>query len=350
MSTAITISAITTRAPGKLFLLGEYAVLFGAPAVVMAVDRYVSVTIEPASDCYRAEFLGNALPPIQGQWQNEMLAWEDSEPGHSLLTTLCDVLADAQVLSQNTLPFRILIDSAELCHNGEKLGLGSSAAVTNAVVRAVLAYVGNETSGADIETLVFAAHSQFQQGLGSGADVAASLTGGLIIYQRATMRKPVSIRKLPAASGWYMSSVWVGKPASTTSALRMMDKFITADERGFQKVLVPLKDGARLGAAALLKGDSAGFLSACDQYCHDLSEFGRIVGLDVVSDAHAECGEIARRRGVVYKPSGAGNGDYGIGLSSDISSLQSFEDDLTAAGYRIESFRPAMPCHMIHRC
>jgi mevalonate kinase len=41
---------IVARAPGKLVALGEYAVLDGAPAVVLAVDRYVEVTIEPSDD------------------------------------------------------------------------------------------------------------------------------------------------------------------------------------------------------------------------------------------------------------------------------------------------------------
>ena len=36
-------TAFVARAPGKLFLLGEYAVLDGCPAVVAAVDRYVTV-------------------------------------------------------------------------------------------------------------------------------------------------------------------------------------------------------------------------------------------------------------------------------------------------------------------
>ena len=36
---------LSASAPGKLILLGEYAVLAGAPALVMAVDRRARVTI-----------------------------------------------------------------------------------------------------------------------------------------------------------------------------------------------------------------------------------------------------------------------------------------------------------------
>ncbi len=38
------------RAPGKLVALGEYAVLDGAPALVLAIDRYAVATLEPSRD------------------------------------------------------------------------------------------------------------------------------------------------------------------------------------------------------------------------------------------------------------------------------------------------------------
>ena len=37
---------VTATAPGKLVLLGEYAVLEGAPALVMAIDRRAEVRLE----------------------------------------------------------------------------------------------------------------------------------------------------------------------------------------------------------------------------------------------------------------------------------------------------------------
>ena len=37
---------IEVSAPGKLVLIGEYGVLYGAPALVMAVDRRARVVLE----------------------------------------------------------------------------------------------------------------------------------------------------------------------------------------------------------------------------------------------------------------------------------------------------------------
>ena len=40
---------VVTKVPGKLFLAGEYAVVeSGNPAVIAAVDRYLTVSIESA--------------------------------------------------------------------------------------------------------------------------------------------------------------------------------------------------------------------------------------------------------------------------------------------------------------
>ena len=41
---------IVARAPGKLVALGEYAVLDGAPAVVLALDRYAEIEVAESAD------------------------------------------------------------------------------------------------------------------------------------------------------------------------------------------------------------------------------------------------------------------------------------------------------------
>ena len=41
---------LEARAPGKLVVLGEYAVLQGAPALVLAIDRYAVAMLEPSRD------------------------------------------------------------------------------------------------------------------------------------------------------------------------------------------------------------------------------------------------------------------------------------------------------------
>ena len=42
---------VMAKAPGKLYLAGEYAVtLPGQPSIIMAVDRFVTVNLDPRTD------------------------------------------------------------------------------------------------------------------------------------------------------------------------------------------------------------------------------------------------------------------------------------------------------------
>src|SRR5690606_24645033 len=53
---------ITVRAPGKLFVAGEYAAVEpGEPAVIIAVDRYLAVTLTESVD------VGTVHSPEYGQ-------------------------------------------------------------------------------------------------------------------------------------------------------------------------------------------------------------------------------------------------------------------------------------------
>ena len=57
---------IETSAPGKLVLLGEYSVLFGAPAIVAAVDRRAIVRLEgSAGDAWKVSAPGLAPGPAE---------------------------------------------------------------------------------------------------------------------------------------------------------------------------------------------------------------------------------------------------------------------------------------------
>ena len=83
---------ITAQAPGKLLLLGEYAVLEGAPALVVAVDRLARVRVAsaerfeisaPQVGIDGLEFApgeGNGLPPVVAAVIEAISAEEQLEP------------------------------------------------------------------------------------------------------------------------------------------------------------------------------------------------------------------------------------------------------------------------------
>src|SRR5688500_7926633 len=117
---------IVARAPGKLVALGEYAVLDGAPAIVLALDRYAEASVGASSD---------------GQCRLTVRAADVSQarfaPGTPSGVALVDLVASTVASS---LPWSATIDSQALFEGAAKLGLGSSAAVLCAWAGALSAF------------------------------------------------------------------------------------------------------------------------------------------------------------------------------------------------------------------
>jgi len=141
----VTSEMATASAPGKLFLIGEYGVLHGWPAVVAAVDRRVTGRFVPG---------GAPATPLVEQVVETVRAY--------LVEDGATVPEGAPVL-----------DSSALASGTGKLGLGSSAAVAAAGVGAMLAAAGCDLEYSRILafTLANRAHRAAQGGRGSGAAI-----------------------------------------------------------------------------------------------------------------------------------------------------------------------------------
>lgn len=62
---------ITVKAPGKLYIAGEYAVVeSGYPAIIVALDQFVTATISPS------ETIGSI---VSEQYQENSIVWRRQE-------------------------------------------------------------------------------------------------------------------------------------------------------------------------------------------------------------------------------------------------------------------------------
>ena len=186
-----------TSAPGKLVLLGEYAVLFGHPAVVAAVDRRARVVLETADgDTCAVTAPGISDRPTGFDWDRGIgFRWSDPHDEAAarlvLVERLLGALVDAGLADPDGLPaVAMTLDTREFFAEGSgrqgKLGLGSSAALTVAITEAFRLWGGGarDEGQADLATLL-ELHRDFQGGRGSGVDLAASTTGGVLEYRLA---------------------------------------------------------------------------------------------------------------------------------------------------------------------
>jgi phosphomevalonate kinase len=348
---------ITALAPGKLILLGEYAVLEGAPALVTAVDRYASVHVrdlqgkgEPGLFAVESPTLG--VPPLHFSMDSQgKPRFDEAEPG--MIEKLKFFIAAFQhgwfVLKENglTVPACHIVLETPGFYTGTppaKLGFGSSAALTVALLAALQALGGREEFEPRRRYHLFraamAAHCRVQGRTGSGIDIAAAAWGGVIHYRVPGPLQDFnnhhdSITPLPLPAGLHLLVPWTGIPASTRRLVQQVRAFKKELPGHYNRAMEEMARISAAGVRALTQEDIPAFLRAVDEYYIALERLGEAGRAPVVSNEHRRLARIARRCGAVYKPSGAGGGDCGIAFAGSAGVIQKTEAAFRRAGFHI---------------
>lgn len=289
-------------APGKVVLSGEYAVLLGAPALVLAVDRYASASIKPLS---RGGWTVNStvLPPSRFPTLAELVQ-SNKQP---LLSHILKSFSDCDELPNHA---ELTLDTAQFSENGVKLGIGSSASILVALAE-VVAHFTSQTLN---ESTLISIHNELQGSNGSGLDVAAARMGGLIRFQNKT-----SIQT-DLTSGLHCTFVFTGQSTATSDMVSRFLKAIVAcskiDVSTWYQLATEVADSVT---------DLNSFFEALVQLNDFVFQFDQATQLGIYSAPHREALRIAENASVIYKPSGAGGGDIGMALSNDLDRLSYFK-------------------------
>jgi len=344
---------VALSAPGKLVLLGEYAVLRGAPAVVMAVNRRARVELAPSG----SELWSVTAPPLVADTIQFSLAADGSlrwlaDPAGvprrlELVEHLLGSMVAAGLLDPRSLPpAAATLDTRALFENvggeGLKLGLGSSAAVTVALASALAQWGGRGELLVDpLRWLgsLLALHRGLQGGRGSGVDLAASLLGGVVSYRLGADGSVAAADPLAMPAGLHLVVVWTGREADTGSMLRRLEVRLADGNATVEAALDRLAELSVAGSEAFRFGRVGALLEAVDAYCEAMESLGRAAGLPILSAEHDALRRLARRHGATYKPSGAGGGDLGLVCSSDRETARAAAAAATAAGFHIVPLR-----------
>jgi phosphomevalonate kinase len=295
---------IKASAPGKVIIAGEYAVLDGAPAICMAVNRRAHVSIRSSSDNHHTV----AAPGFAEKVASFGSISECAEE----YPLLAAVWQELQIETPEFL--NIVLDSSGFSDaEAGKIGIGSSAALTVALTAALARLAGESR---DIRGIAMVAHRRLQGGAGSGADIACSLAGGTIEYRMG--------EKVSAELGWptglRYALLWSGVPADTGAQL---DKLNSAAAHGSR---AELGGSAKAVAAAWKSGDAEQVMNGLSEYIATLRRFDVDHKLGIFDAGHAVLADTADSLELVYKPCGAGGGDLGIAISSDDAELAAFVD------------------------
>jgi len=296
---------MNASAPGKLFLVGEYAVLEGGPALLVPVKQRAKVTIEAS----------NSSQVISHTTTVEKHSPEEALQHYPLLQATMTELGCLEQL-QNA---QLSLDTSEFFNRGVKLGLGSSAALTAALVKL---FQPDATANERLAK-AFRCHLAFQNGIGSGADIALAAMDETIVFKRGESPIPVVL-----PDDLHMLAIWSGEPASTTGYVAAVNRWRKQNPDAYHSHINDLRNTAIECIYALEKNDSQRVLARIEQYDRHLERLSSVSGVNFYNQAHLEMRKKVELAHCAYKPSGAGGGDYGIAYSTDKQELLTLADKL----------------------
>jgi ERG8-type phosphomevalonate kinase len=223
----------------------------------------------------------------------------------------------------------------------QKLGLGTSAAVTVGTVAAALAAHGvpidRPTFRRAMVRLCLLAHHRAQGGVGSGIDVAAAAHGGILAYTRGNAgwlermerrgvtplqlaRTPwpgLHAEALPVPKELRLLCGFTGRSSGTTGFVRRYRSWAKEQPDAHERFVKASKRGAQLLAGAIRGGVHRQVFAAVAEAQQPLDELMRWSGLRIVTPRLRELVKIAHAAGGAAKVSGAGGGDCGIAFAFD---------------------------------
>ncbi len=218
----MSLRTVSIRTPGKLILSGEHAVVYGNPAIGIAVNRYIDITLTrfPLLKLsfnllgidFQRQFTLSALRQLKSKIKRQYKAFTDGKHGIS------DVLEHPFELALYTainvidtfkrhLPNGINIETKSSIPIG--CGMGSSAASVVSLIHAL-----SETLAIDVPLQTYIdlgiESENLQHGRSSGFDIHITHRGGCLFYDGS------EYHSLTFPSQWPIHLIHTGKPSTIT--------------------------------------------------------------------------------------------------------------------------------------
>ena len=350
---------LTASAPAKLVLLGDYAVLEGARALVLAVDRRANVRIAAREDrecnVYAPDLGVHGAQIAIGSDGN--LHWQCDEATKAKLSLVDHVwhgLLDEGLAPLSRGGFDLHLDTSGFFHvEGSvraKLGLGSSAALTVALASALATYAGHGdviTDRTRWMRQLLNMHGNWQGGRGSGVDIAASVAGGLIAYQLVGSTREPTYEAM-RMNGLHCLFVWSGQSVSTSDSLQRLALWRDTHAADYVAHMDELSSISAAAIDALAQQRVQSFIGLTKDYARGLQHFSAACGLEIYSPAQKRLADMVSGTDVSYKPCGAG-GDFGVVFAENAERLATFGRAIVSAGMQVVPLgldNQGVSCHM----
>lgn len=214
-------------APGKAILFGEHAVVYGQPAIAVPVHALLARARVETASRGEAGRLWIEAPDIGYSGWTELLEASQPPAAEPIAGLLLATRLTLKHLNAGQQPALQLELESELPLAS---GMGSSAAVSVAVVRAVAEHLGESLSPEVVSQLAFEVEQHYH-GTPSGIDNTVIAYDAPIYFRRG---RPPQVIEVLSAFGLVLADT--GRPSPTRELVAGVRQRWEADRSGYQRV------------------------------------------------------------------------------------------------------------------
>lgn len=228
------------KAPGKIILFGEHAVVYGQPAIAIPVmDVYATARVLP---------LLTEKPGVVRVQANDIqldALLDDLPADHPLAAAIRITLEE--IIPDHTPSFTLQLDS----NIPISAGMGSGAAVTVAIIRALSSFLGGPLPNERISALAYAVE-KLHHGIPSGIDNTVVTYQKPVYFQRDEPLQTLSVAK---------PTIWViadtGEKTPTKETVADVRAGYETDPKRYQAIFDAIGAIGKSARQALSTGDLA---------------------------------------------------------------------------------------------
>ena len=222
---------IRVSAPAKIILFGEHAVVYGQPAIAVPVSNLRAEAI--------ADIHHDKLMIIARDLNDKVITFDGDDPlAETTRLTLKKLNANvpnAKIIVSSNIPIAS--------------GLGSGAAITTAIVRALCNLTQKELSNEEINSIVYEVE-KIHHGTPSGID------NTVVVYEEAVyFVREQPIQHIDNTEALYLLIGNTGKSALTKIAVGDVRKLVEAEPQRFMPLIEQIGSIANVGRQAMQRGD-----------------------------------------------------------------------------------------------
>jgi mevalonate kinase len=229
--------AIISKAPGKIILFGEHAVVYGYPAIAVPIDAIkVRVSIHPAIT------KNQSIIKIRNTNWHEDIPFTELDEYDPIRTSIENVCTQ---INQKPPNFEMTISSTIPI----AAGLGSSAALAVAITKSMSQFLGIYLSNDEINALAYKSE-EIQHGSPSGIDNSVITFGKPILFIKT---KPIS--QIEIKSSIHIILADTGKRTLTKEMVALVKQSLEKDPDFIKPILAEIGGVVEEAAEALLYGE-----------------------------------------------------------------------------------------------